>query len=141
MNEQDIKNKNIVLCSYLDSIINGFKVKAEYNTNNNDDKVVVVQETSGTKEIFYEANPIYNYYIVDIFGDNIREAKNVSVDIGSLIGNNIYYDFVVKDKNKIETQKWQILIKQFANPRTIEYKDIRRVSYTMTMQAIVNRIA
>lgn len=141
MNEQDIKNKNIVLCSYLDSIINGFKVKAEYNTNNNDDKVVVVQETSGTKEIFYEANPIYNYYIVDIFGDNIREAKNLSVDIGSLIGNNIYYDFIVKENNKIETQKWQILIKQFANPRTIEYKDIRRVSYTMTMQAIVNRIA
>ena len=141
MNEQDIKNKNIVLCSYLDSIINGYKVKAEYNTNNNDDKVVVVQETSGTKEIFYEANPIYNYYIVDIFGDNIQDAKNVSVDIGNLIGNNIYYDFVVKDKNKIETQKWQILIKQFANPRTIEYKDIRRVSYTMTMQAIVNRIA
>ena len=98
MNEQDIKNKNIVLCSYLDSIINGYKVKAEYNTNNNDDKVVVVQETSGTKEIFYEANPIYNYYIVDIFGDNIREAKNLSVDIGSLIGNNIYYDFIVKDK-------------------------------------------
>lgn len=141
MNEQDIKNKNIVLCSYLDSIINGFKVKAEYNTNNNDDKVVVVQETSGTKEIFYEANPIYNYYIVDIFGDNIQEAKNISVDIGNLIGNNIYYDFIVKDKNKTETQKWQILIKQFANPRTIEYKDIRRVSYTMTMQAIVNRIA
>lgn len=141
MNEQDIKNKNIVLCSYLDSIINGYKVKAEYNTNNNDDKVVVVQETSGVKEIFYGANPIYNYYIVDIFGDNIKDAKNVSVDIGNLIGNNIYYDFIVKDKNKIETQKWQILIKQFANPRTIEYKDIRRVSYTMTMQAIVNRIA
>ena len=141
MNEQDIKNKNIVLCSYLDSIINGFKVKAEYNTNNNDDKVVVVQETSGTKEIFYEANPIYNYYIVDIFGDNIQEAKNISVDIGTLIGNNIYYDYVVGHGNNQETQKWQILIKQFANPRTIEYKDIRRVSYTMTMQAIVNRIA
>ena len=141
MNEQDIKNKNIVLCSYLDSIINGFKVKAEYNTNNNDDKVVVVQETSGTKEIFYEANPIYNYYIVDIFGDNIQEAKNISVDIGNLIGNNIYYDYVVGRGHNQETQKWQILIKQFANPRTIEYKDIRRVSYTMTMQAIVNRIA
>ena len=141
MNEQDIKNKNIVLCSYLDSIINGFKVKAEYNTNNNDDKVVVVQETSGTKEIFYEANPIYNYYIVDIFGDNIQEAKNISVDIGNLIGNNIYYDYVVGHGHNQETQKWQILIKQFANPRTIEYKDIRRVSYTMTMQTIVNRIA
>ena len=40
-----------------------------------------------------------------------------------------------------KVQKWQIIIKQFANPRTIEYKDIRRVSYTMTMQTIVNRIA
>ena len=53
MSEQDIKNKNLVLCSYLDSIINGYKVKAEYSTNSQDDKVIVVQETSGVKEIFF----------------------------------------------------------------------------------------
>lgn len=141
MSNDDIKNKNLVLCSYLDSIINDYKVKAEFSTNNEDTKVIVVQETSGQKEIFYEANPVYNYYNVNICGDNIQDAKNVSVDIGNLIGNNIYYDWTIKKGNKIETQKWQIIIKQFANPRTIEYKDIRRVSYTMTMQTIVNRIA
>lgn len=141
MSEQDIKNKNLVLCSYLDSIINGYKVKAEYSTNSQDDKVIVVQETSGSKEIFFEANPIYNYYNIDIFGDNISNAKNISVEIGNLIGKDIYFDYVVGHGSHQEVQKWQIIIKQFANPRTIEYKDIRRVSYTMTMQTIVNRIA
>ena len=142
MNEQDIKNKNLVLVNYLDSLINSYKFKLEYSTNDSDIKVVVVQETSGQKEIFYGANPIYNYYNVDIYGDNIKDAKDVSVEIGNLIGKNIYYDFEVvhKDKTK-ETQKWQILIKQFANPRTIFYDDIRRVAYTMTLQCIVNRIA
>lgn len=141
MSEQDIKNKNLVLCNYLDSIISGYKVKAEYSTNSQDDKVIVVQETSGSKEIFYEANPIYNYYNIDIFGDNIQNAKNISVEIGNLIGKNIYFDYVVGHGHNQEIQKWQILVKQFANPRTIEYRDIRRVSYTMTIQAIVNRIA
>ena len=141
MTEDDIKNKNIVLCNYLDSIINGYKVKAEYSTNNNDTKVIVVQEVSGSKEIFYDANPIYNYYNIEIFGDSIKDAKDVSVEIGNLIGNDIYYEWeTTKDKKK-ETQKWQIIIKQFANPRTIEYVDIRRVGYTLTMQTIVNRIA
>lgn len=141
MTEEDIKNKNLVLCNYLDSIINGYKVKAEYSTNNNDTNVIVVQEISGTKEIFYEANPIYNYYNIEIFGDNIKNEKDVSVEIGNLIGKNIYFDYVVHKDKSHETQKWQILIKQFANPRTIEYLDIRRVSYIMTMQTIVNRIA
>lgn len=141
MTEADIKNKNIVLCSYLDSIINGYEVKAEYSTNNNDTNVIVVQEVSGQKEIFYNADPIYNYYNVEIFGDSIKSAKDISVEIGNLIGKDIYYDWeVTKDKIK-ETQKWQIIIKQFANPRTIEYMDIRRVGYILTMQTIVNRIA
>jgi len=138
MTDNDIKNKNLVLCSYLDSIIDGYNFKLEYSTNSNDIKVVVVQETSGTKEIFYDANPIYNYYNVDIYGDNIKSAKDVSVEIGNLIGKDIYYNW--QNKNK-EIEKWQIIIKQFANPRTIYYDDLRRVSYTMTMQCIVNRIA
>ena len=137
MSETDIKNKNLVLCSYLDSIIDDYKVKAEYSTNDNDIQVIVVQETSGEKIVFYNASPLYNYYNVDIYGDNIKSAKDISVEIGNLIGNNIYFDYVV-DK---ETQKWQIMIKQFANPRTIFYDDIRRIAYTMTLQCIVNRIA
>lgn len=133
MTEEDIKNKNLVLISYLDSIIDGYKVKAEYSTNDNDIQVIVVQETSGQKVVFYEANPLYNYYNIDIYGDNIKNAKETSVIIGNLIGNNIYFNW--------NNQKWQIMFKQFANPRTIAYEDIRRIAYTSTMQCIVNRIA
>lgn len=142
MTDTDIKNKNKVLIDYLRSIVNDFVIRAEYSTNDKDKNVIVVQEESGQKIVFYEANPIYNYYNVDIFGDNIQTCKNISVDIGNLIGNNIYFDWIIEDKDKNkETQKWQILIKQFSNPRTIEWSDIRRVSYTMTLQVIINRIS
>jgi hypothetical protein len=133
MTDTDIKNKNKVLIDYLRSIINDFIIRAEYSTNDKDKNVIVVQEESGQKVVFYEANPIYNYYNVDIFGDNIQTCKNISVDIGDLIGKNIYFNW--------NDQKWQILIKQFSNPRTIEWSDIRRVSYTLTLQCIINRIS
>lgn len=134
MSEQDIKNKNLVLIDYLRSIIDGYKIKAEYSTHaDNDIQVIVVQETSGQKIVLWETKPIYNYYDVNIYGDNIQNAKNVSVEIGNLIGNNIYFEW--------NNQQWQIMIKQFSNPRTIAYEDIRRVSYTMTLQCIVNRIS
>lgn len=134
MSEQDIKNKNLVLIDYLRSLINDYKIKAEYSTNaDNDIQVIVVQETSGQKIVLWNTNPLYNYYDVNIYGDNIQNAKNVSVEIGNLIGNNIYFEW--------NNQQWQIMIKQFSNPRTIAYEDIRRVSYTMTLQCIVNRIS
>ena len=133
MSEQDILNKNLVLIDFLDSIISGYKVKAEYSTNDKDIKVIVVQETSGQKIILWETNPLYNYYNVDVYGDSIKDAKDTSVIIGNLIGNDIIFDW--------NNQKWQIIIKQFSNPRTILYEDIRRVAYTSTLQCIVNRIA
>ena len=133
MTEQDIKNKNLVLISYLNSIISDYKIKAEYSTNDNDIKVIVVQETSGQKIVLWETDPLFNYYNIDIYGDNIKEAKETSVIIGNLIGKNVYLDY--------EDQKWQIMFKQFTNPRTIAYEDIRRVSYTATLQCIVNRIS
>lgn len=142
MTEADIKNKNLVLIDYLRSITSNFIIRAEYSTNDENKNVIVVQEESGPKVVFYEATPIYNYYNVDIFGDNIQTCKNISVDIGNLIGNNIYFDWIIKNKNDVvETQKWQILIKQFSNPQTIYWDDIRRVSYTMTLQCIINRIS
>lgn len=137
MTEEDIKNKNKVLIDYLRSITSGFVIRAEYSTFKDNENVIVVQEESGSKVVFYEAPPIYNYYNVDIFGDNIQTAKNLSVDIGNLIGENIYFNWT----NEGKTQKWQILIKQFSNPRTLEWSDIRRVSYTMTLQVIINRIS
>ena len=133
MSEQDIKNKNLVLIDYLRSLINDYKIKAEYSTNDKDIQVIVVQETSGQKIVLWDTDPLYNYYDVNIYGDNIQNAKNVSVEIGNLIGNNIYFEW--------NNQQWQIMIKQFSNPRTIAYEDIRRVSYTMTLQCIVNRIS
>ena len=133
MTETDIKNKNKVLIDYLRSIIDNFVIRAEYSTNDNDKNVIVVQEESGNKVILWNTNPIYNYYNVDIFGTNIQVSKDASVKIGNLIGNNIYFNW--KD------QKWQIMIKQFSNPRTLEWSDIRRVSYTMTLQCIINRIS
>ena len=133
MTEQDIKNKNKVLIDYLRSIINGFIIRAEYSTFDEDKNVIVVQEESGRKIVFYDGNTIYNYYNVDIFGTNIQVSKEVSVDIGNLIGKNIYFQW--------NNQNWQILIKQFSNPRTLEWSDIRRVSYTMTLQVIINRIS
>lgn len=133
MSEQDIKNKNLVLIDYLRSIIDGYKIRAEYSTNDNDIQVIVVQEASGQKIVLWDTDPLYNYYDVNIYGDNIQNAKNVSVEIGNLIGNNIYFEW--------NNQQWQIMIKQFSNPRTIAYEDIRRVSYTMTLQCIVNRIS
>ena len=133
MSEQDIKNKNLVLIDYLKTIIDGYRIKAEYSTNDNDVQVIVVTETSGPKVVLWETNPIYNYYDVNIYGDNIKNAKETSVDIGNLIGQNIYFEW--------NEQKWQIMVKQFANPRTIMYEDIRRVAYTSTLQCIVNRIS
>ena len=118
---------------YNDYLINGYKIKAEYSTNDNDIQVIVVQETSGQKIVLWDTDPLYNYYDVNIYGDNIQNAKEISVKIGNLIGSNIYFQW--------NNQKWQIIVKQFSNPRTIMYDDIRRVSYTTTLQCIVNRIA
>lgn len=143
MTEQDIKNKNLVLISYLDGIINDFKVKAEYSTNDNDLKVIVCQEESGEKIVFYDNDkPLFNYYMINVYGDNIKEEKEASVIIGNLIGKSVVVDYEIKEKNKpTVTQKWQIIFMQMTNPRAIQYMDIRRVAYTMTLKCIVNRVA
>ena len=143
MTEADIKNKNLVLISYLDGIINDFKVKAEYSTNDNDLKVIVCQEESGEKIVFYDNdNPLFNYYMINVYGDNIKEEKEASVIIGNLIGKSVVVDYVIKEKDKpTVTQKWQIIFMQMTNPRAIQYMDIRRVAYTMTLKCIVNRVA
>lgn len=134
MTEQDIKNKNLVLITYLNTLINGYKVKAEYSTNDNDVKVIVVTETSGEKVVFFDNNnALFNYYDVQIYGDNIQDAKGTSVTIGNLIGKMVIVDY--------NNQKWQIIFQQFANPRTIEFMDIRRIAYTMTLKCVVNRVA
>lgn len=136
MTLQDIELKQAVLISYLKSILNDntFKIKAEYSTNDDDTKVIVVQEQSGNKVVFYgDCSPLYNYYQVVIFGSSIREEKNISILFGELIGTNEIVTY--------NNEKWQVMIKQLSNPQTIEYQDIRRVGYSMIFQTIINKIS
>ena len=123
--------KNLVLLTYLQSIITDYKFKAEYSTNDNDIKVIVVQEVPGEKEVLWDGT-IYDYFQIQIFGDNIKEQKETSVELGNLIGQNIVTEY--------KGEKYHILFHQFTNPQAIAYEDIRRVGYTLTLQTIINKI-
>jgi len=141
MNETDEKNKNAVLINYINSIIDGYKIKAEYSTNDDDSNVIVVQQTSGKKIVFYDNdNPMFNYFNIYIFGKSIESEYTTALKLGDLIGKHEIVEFETKDTNSYEPQLWQIIFKQYTNPRTIEYYNVRRIAYTMTFQCIVNRI-
>ena len=130
----DVTLKNLVLIQYLQSLFKDFKVKAEFSTNDEDKKVIVVKEQPGNREVFFgDISPLYNYYEVQIWGLSIRENKNIAVSIGELIGKHIIETY---DKGK-----WQIIFKQYSNPQAIEYEEIRRVGYVATLQCVVNQIA
>ena len=83
MNIEHLEMKELVLIAYLEKIFNEnsevkWKVKAEYSTNDNDDRVVTVQEQAGEKIVFYcDIDPLYNYYMIDIYGLSIKECKNL----------------------------------------------------------------
>lgn len=135
MTIDEIELKQAVLIKYLKGVLNdnSFKIKAEYSTNDNDKKVIIVQEQAGEKVVFFgDVSPLYNYYEIVIFGSSIREEKNISTLFGELIGTNeiITYD----------SEKWQVMIKQLSNPQTIEYQDIRRVGYSMIFQTVINKV-
>lgn len=134
MTQEDILNKNIVLINYLQTLTNDYTFKAEYSTDDSSSNVIVVQEESGEKVVFYgDVSPLFNYYTIAIYGDSIKDEKDMSVIIGQLIGQHVIVDF--------NDQKWQIIFKQLANPRTVQYMDIRRVAYMLTLKCIVNRVA
>lgn len=144
MTTSEIQRKQLVLIEFLKNTINDndWKFKAEYSTNDDDIKVVLVQEQTGEKVVFYgDITPLYNYYLIDIFGNSIREAKNMSLLLGYLIGTNNFITYTFTEDKKQVTEKWQIIIKQFSNFQPIEYQDIRRVGYTGTMKCIVNKIS
>ena len=61
----DVKKKNLVLISYLQSLFENYKVKAEFSTNDSDDRVITVQEQPGQKIVFYgDISPLYNFFKV-----------------------------------------------------------------------------
>ena len=136
MTLQEVELKQEVLINYLKGVLNdsSFKIKAEYSTNDNDTKVIVVQEQAGEKVVFYgDVNPLYNYYEIVIFGSSMREEKNISTMFGELIGTNEIITY--------NNEKWQVMIMQLSNPQTIEYQDIRRVGYSMIFQTVINKIS
>lgn len=144
---KDNLRKQQILIEYLKEIINEnssdpWKVKAEYSTNDNDKRVVIVQEQPGNKEVFFgNCSPLYNYYMIDIYGLSIKECKDLSVLIGSLIGNNIVRDVkYTDDKGNTYNEKWQLMFMQWVNPQAIEYMDIKRVGYNATLKCVVGKI-
>ena len=138
MTQKDLENKQLILIEYLQKLVDKYttekwKIKAEYSTNDNDKRVITIQEQTGEKIVFYgDITPLYNYYMVDIYGLSIQECKNLSIMFGNLIGKSIKID-----KN---TEKWQIIFSQYVNPQAIEYMDIKRVGYNATLKCIVNKI-
>lgn len=142
MTRELLEKKQLILIKYLQSIVSGYttdkwKIKAEYSTNDNDSRVIVVQEQSGQKQVFYgDILPMYNYYMVDIYGLTIKECKELSLLIGNLIGKSERIE--VENNGKLE--RWQIIFTQYVNPQAIEYMDIRRVGYNATLQCIISKI-
>lgn len=139
MSIEEIQLKQFVFIKFLKQITNdsSWNFKQEYSTNDKDTKVVTVQEQAGEKVVFYgDIEPLFNYYMVNIYGASIREEKELSTLLGYQIGINHYIDLEI---NGVQ-QKWQVMIKQFSNFQAIEYKDIRRVGYSSTFQVIVNKV-
>lgn len=126
--------KNLVLISYLQSLFPEYQVKAEFSTNDDDKKVIVVQEQPGQKIVFYgDIDPMFNYYQITIGGLKMKDNYQTASSIGSLIGKNVIFDY--------EDGKWQIIFKQYSNPQALEYMDIRRVDYIATLQCIISQVA
>ena len=146
MTQKDIERKQLVFIDYIQELVNNYtsenwRVKAEYSTNDNDKRVITIQEQTGEKIVFYgDITPLYNYYMLDIYGLSIQECKNISLMFGNLIGKSIYIDKKYTDNNNTYREKWQIIFKQYVNPQAIEYMDIRRVGYNATMKCIVNKV-
>ena len=143
MTQKDIERKQLILINYIQELVNNYtteqwKIKAEYSTNDNDKRVITIQEQIGQKEVFYgDIIPMFNYYMFDIYGLSIQECKNISLMLGNLIGHNIVREVTNDDGKK---EKWQLMFIQWANPQPIEYLDIRRVGYNATYKCVVNKI-
>jgi len=124
-------DKNLILIRYLKDLFPEYLIKSEISTNDEDNKVIVVQMATGPREILYEGY-IYDNFNIEIFGKSIREQKQTAYEIGLLPGNNIEYEY--------NGDKYQILFKQMSNPTNIMYQDIRRIGYTLTLQTIINKM-
>ena len=128
-------DKNLVLINYLkeaDLGLTNFKIKSEYSLNDKDINVIIVQMQEGEKEVLYFNDKLNDYFLIEIFGQSIREEKSIAVELNDLIGSNVI--------TKYNGKNYQILFMQFNNAQTIMYEDIQRVGYTLTLKTIINEI-
>lgn len=134
--------KQDVLIDYISELVGDeYIVKSEYSTDYRDIQVIVVQEQSGEKVVFFgNIDPMNDYFEINIFATSIRKAKETANLLGRLIGQSVYRDYEVEENNKKYKDKWKIIFKQYSNPQTINYQDIRRVSYALTLQCIISKV-
>ena len=66
--------------------IEDFKIKSEYSLDDKDINVVVVQMQQGEKEKVLFCGNINDYFMIQIFGQSIREEKQIAVELNQLIG-------------------------------------------------------
>ena len=76
-------DKNLILIRYLETIIKGYLIKSEISSNDIDTKVIVVQMTTGERELMYD-DYLYDYFNIQVFGKSIREQKQTAYEISLL---------------------------------------------------------
>ena len=146
MTQKEVEKKQLILIDYIQELVsnyssNEWKAKAEYSTNDNDKRVITIQEQTGEKTVFYgDITPMFNYYMLDIYGLSIQECKNIALMFGYLIGKNIIREVKDTRDDGVCIEKWQLMFIQWTNPQPIEYLDIRRVGYNATFKCVVNKI-
>lgn len=124
-------DKNLILISYLETITKGYLIKSEMSTNDMDERVIVVQMATGTRDVMFDGY-LYDNFSIQVFGKSIREQKQTAYELGLLAGENITFDYNGK--------KYQLLFIELSNPTQIFYEDIRRVGYQMTYKIVINEI-
>lgn len=125
-------DKNLILINYLQTLSTGYTFKSEYSTNDEDLKVVVVSQRPTEKTVLYCGKKLFEAFQIEIFGDSIRDEKELANIIGDLIGENITTEY--------NNKKYQIMFMQISNPQSIVYEDIRRVAYTLVLRTLINEI-
>ena len=130
-------DKNLVLINFLkenaiDLGLTNFKIKSEYSLDDKDINVVIVQMQEGDKTVLYDNQKMFDYFLIEIFGQSIREEKSIAVTLNELVGSNVITTY--------NNKKYQIMFMQFSNAQTIMYDDIQRVGYNLTVRTVINEI-
>jgi hypothetical protein len=124
-------DKNLILIGYLETKVKGYLIKSEVSSNDLDERVIVVQMATGTRDVMFDGY-LYDNFSIQVFGKSVREQKQTAYELGLLAGENITFDYNGK--------KYQLLFIELSNPTQVFYEDIRRVGYQMTYKIVINEI-